>query len=328
MIQCLLISTPSGNSAPSSQLGNMMLIDQWRNDPNALLWVDITQHDDEAERQLLTDLGCHPLAIADTQRERHPPKIELFSDYLFFLYRGIHTAGPGLTFEHLQISLFIGDRILISRHDKPSTAIDTLFNSNSSKYLKRSPAHLAMRLFHTSCGLYLKELIDFESELESIEDEFQVQGNDQLMRQITQYRSRLIKLRRTFNYHVNIGQALASYIDDDDTNLVTDKEIHTINDLNERLDRLLSLSQMYYDICGDLVDGYLSVTSHQLNSTMRVLTVITAVFVPLSFLAGLYGMNFEYIPELKAQHGYFILLGVMLTIATTLIGLFKKKRWL
>lgn len=323
MIQCMLVT----NGRPAV-MGDLTLLSEWQNDPQSYLWIDISSHNAEQERALLTELGCHSLAISDALRDRHPPKIELFSNYLYLLYRGIYQTSPGLIFEHLQISLFIGDRILISRHDKPSTAIDTMFIADSAKYLKRSPTHLAMRLFHTSCGLYLKELIDFEAELEAIEDEFQNKGNDKLMRQITQFQSRLIKLRRTFNYHVNIGKSLAAYIDDEDTNLVNDKEVHTINDLNERLDRLLSLSQMYYDICGDLVDGYLSVTSHQLNATMRVLTVITAIFVPLSFLAGLYGMNFEYIPELKAHNGYFILLGVMLTIAVGLIGLFKKKNWL
>ena len=72
----------------------------------------------------------------------------------------------------------------------------------------------------------------------------------------------------------------------------------------------------------------MSVTSHQLNATMRVLTVITALFVPLTFLAGIYGMNFEYIPELKADNGYFILLGVMAVVSVVLLMVFKKKRWL
>jgi magnesium transporter len=72
---------------------------------------------------------------------------------------------------------------------------------------------------------------------------------------------------------------------------------------------------MHYDIAGDLIDGYLSISAHQLNVTMRVLTVITAIFVPLSFLAGLYGMNFDYIPELKVRMGYFVLLSVMVVIA-------------
>ena len=85
---------------------------------------------------------------------------------------------------------------------------------------------------------------------------------------------------------------------------------------------------VFYSICGDLIDGYISITSHQLNQTMRVLTVITAIFVPLGFLAGLYGMNFDHIPELHMKGGYFVLLAVMGTIAVGLLALFRKIRWL
>ena len=103
---------------------------------------------------------------------------------------------------------------------------------------------------------------------------------------------------------------------------------HVITDLHDRFERLHSLAQMFYELCGDLVDAYISITSHQLNSTMRVLTVITAIFVPLSFLAGLYGMNFDYIPELKIENGYFILLGVMGVLSAALIWMFRRMRWL
>jgi magnesium transporter len=323
MIKSLLIS-------PSSKtiVGGTELIEQWQNDEQTTLWLDLDNVDLVEEKALLKQLNCHPLAIEDAQRERHPPKIELFDDYIYLLYRGIVAKDDGLRFEHLQISLFIGHRILITRHPQSSLAINTLFNVSSEKYLKRGPAHMAIRLFHCSCGFYLKELFTFEAELEKIEDKFLYSGNDKMMRQITSYRSQLVKIRRTFNYHVSIGETLNTYVEDQDTSLIDSKESHNVTDLRERLDRLLSLSQMYYDICGDLINGYMSVTSHQLNATMRVLTVITALFVPLTFLAGIYGMNFEYIPELKAEHGYFILLGVMFVITVVLLVLFKKKRWL
>jgi len=308
--------------------GSSELINQWQENDDTTLWIDLDNVELEEEKRILTQFNCHPLAISDALRERHPPKIELFNDYIFMLYRGIIANDDGLRFAHLQISMFIGKRVLITRHPQSSLAIIELFSENSEKYLKRSPVHLALRLFHSSCGYYLKEMFSFEAELEKIEDDFQLSGNDKMMKQITSYRSQLVKIRRTFNYHVTMGERLKAYVDDEDTDLITDKEIHTVNDLRERLDRLLSLSQMYYDICGDLINGYMSVTSHQLNATMRVLTVITALFVPLTFLAGIYGMNFEYIPELKAANGYFILLGVMAVVSVALLIIFKKKRWL
>ena len=125
---------------------------------------------------------------------------------------------------------------------------------------------------------------------------------------------------------LNLSQTLIELQHQDEpSNISIDQPV--MQDLHERFERLQSLSRMYYEICGDLVDGYLSISSHKLNNTMRVLTLITAIFVPLSFLAGIYGMNFEVIPELHHPDGYFILLGVMACIALGLIGLFKWKRW-
>ena len=81
-------------------------------------------------------------------------------------------------------------------------------------------------------------------------------------------------------------------------------------------------------MAGDLIDGHISLTSHKLNETMRILTVVTTIFVPLGFLAGLYGMNFENIPELHHPNGYFILVGFMLFIAAALVMIFKRNKWL
>mgnify|MGYP000129672296 CR=1 FL=1 len=323
MIKCMLVS-------PSSpvKIGGEELKSEWEQDQSSLLWIDLDNTDKAVEKEVLTQFGCHPLAILDAQRDRHPPKVELFDDYIFLLYRGFSAKDDSLAFAHLQISMFIGKRVLITCHNESSLAINALFNESNSKHLLKSPIHLALKIFHSSCGYYLQQLFTFESKLEQVEDEFQRSGNDNMMREITTYRSQLVKIKRTFNYHVTIGNALNMYLEDEETSLITDKEIHTINDLMDRLDRLHSLSQMYYDICGDLINGYMSVTSHQLNSTMRILTVITALFVPLTFLAGIYGMNFEHIPELKFKYGYFTLLGVMCVISVVLIVLFKRKRWL
>jgi magnesium transporter len=323
MINCMLIS-------PSSpiKISNDELISEWEQNKNTTLWIDLDNVEKDKVKAVLIQFGCHSLAIMDAQRERHPPKVELFDDYIFLLYRGFVAKDDNLTFEHVQISMFIGHRVLITCHPQSSIAINGLFNVASEKHLSRSPINLALKIFHSSCGSYLQQLFECESHLESIEDEFQKSGNDKMMKEITAHRSQLVKIRRTFNYHVSVGDTLKTYLEDEETNLITVKELHMVNDLRERLDRLLSLSQMYYDICGDLINGYMSITSHQLNATMRVLTVITALFVPLTFLAGIYGMNFDNIPELKFKYGYYSLLGVMSIISIGLIVWFKKKRWL
>lgn len=322
MIKCMLLKADK-----TCVHGDEELINTWREHTDSYLWLDIDSHDKEQERLLLQQLGCHSLAITDAQRDRHPPKIELFNDYIFMLYRGIYQPKDDLLFEHLQISMFVGINILITSHAKDSMSIEHLFSAEGQKYLGKSPITLALRIFHYSCGIYLNKLFEFEEKLETLEDQFQLGGDDKMMQEITLYRSRLTKLKRTFSYHSNVGSELKVLVADD-TLIINQAELHTVIDVHERIERLLSLSQMHYDICSDLINGYLSITSHQLNATMRVLTVITAIFIPLGFLAGVYGMNFEHIPELKVTYGYYYLLGFMAFIATSLIILFKKKRWL
>ncbi len=315
------------NTDKSSRHGDESLIETWRQETNSVIWIDIDSHDKAQEGALLTSLGCHSLAISDAQRDRHPPKIELFNKYIFMIYRGIYQPKDDLLFEHLKINMFVGTNILITSHAKSSLSIEHLFSKEGQAYLAKSPITLALRLLHYSCGIYLQNLLEFEGKLESLEDQFQRGGDDKMMQEITLYKSRLTKLKRTFNYHSNIGSELKSLVSDE-TPIINQAELHTVIDVHERIERLLSLAQMHYDICSDLIDGYLSVSSHQLNETMRVLTVITAVFIPLGFLAGIYGMNFDYIPELKVEYGYFYLLGFMAFLATSLIIIFKKKRWL
>jgi magnesium transporter len=322
MIKCMLLKADK-----TCVYGGEELINTWREHTDSYLWLDIDSHDKEQERLILQQLGCHSLSITDAQRDRHPPKIELFNDYIFMLYRGIYQPKDDLLFEHLQISMFVGINILITTHAKDSMSIAHLFSAEGEKYLGKSPITLALRIFHYSCGIYLSKLFEFEEKLETLEDQFQLGGDDKMMQEITLYRSRLTKLKRTFSYHSNIGSELKILVTDD-TTIINQAELHTVIDVHERIERLLSLSKMHYDICSDLINGYLSVTSHQLNATMRVLTVITAIFIPLGFLAGVYGMNFEHIPELKVTYGYYYLLGFMAFIATSLIILFKKKRWL
>ncbi|MAS23829.1 MAG: metal transporter [Oceanospirillaceae bacterium] len=306
--------------------GGAELVARWKADSNARIWVDLCEQNDDAERALLEDMGCHALAVTDALRERHPPKIEDFDDHVFILYRGIKSFDDGLNHEGQNISFFIGERFLVTRHPHAAISIDRMMKDGAALQLKKSPAHLALRIMHTSAGIYLDTVLAFEERLVDLEDELMEQGNDELMKEVIGYKSRLVKLRRTFNYHQNITDELKT----GEYSLFPEGSAidHVVIDLHDRFERLHSLINMFYELCGDLVDGYISITSHQLNSTMRVLTVITAIFVPLSFLAGLYGMNFEYIPELKVQYGYFILLAVMFMLAGGLLWAFRRMRWL
>jgi magnesium transporter len=189
-----------------------------------------------------------------------------------------------------------------------------------------SPGLLASRIMRFSVGRYLEAILAFEPRLNELEDCMQDQPNDNVMRELIAYQSRLRKLKRVFSYHermiANLRADIPQQLIDEDGDIE-----HALQDLYERCERLHGLCTMYYDICGDLINGYLSLSSHQLNNTMRVLTVITAIFVPLTFIAGIYGMNFDNMPELHMHFGYFYTLGGMLLIAVG-FGWVAYKKWL
>lgn len=306
--------------------GGPELIERWRNDNGSYIWIDLLNEEPKIEKGFLLSMGCHPLAVEDVQRFRHPPKTETFENYTLILYRGLTEFNKDLTIQQMTIALFAGDRCLISCHPRNSLGINHYWENAQQENLLVSPGLLASRVMRFSVGRYLEAILEFEPSLNELEDAMLEKPNDEIMRELISYQSRLRKLKRIFSYHeklvTNLLKDIPQRLIDEDGDIE-----HALQDLFERCERLHGLCTMYYEICGDLINGYLSISSHQLNNTMRVLTVITAIFVPLTFIAGIYGMNFDNMPELHAPYGYFYTLGGMLIIAAG-FGIVAFKKWL
>ncbi|MCP5019932.1 MAG: magnesium transporter CorA family protein [Ketobacter sp.] len=307
--------------------GGRDLISQWQQQ-GGVIWVDISDEPDADEAKLLTSLGCHMLAVQDAQRQRHPPKFEDFEDNTFVLYRGFESFEKDVSIKHVQVSFFISKNCLITRRNGVSYGVESLWNASEDlpKFL-HSPAILFTRIVNQSLAQYTKRMLELEDVISQMEDEMLDSPTDSLMQRFVMYRSRLRKLNRVFGYHEKVFGAIIKestpVLDMSDATLY-----HPMQDVYDKCERLYSLTTLYYEQCGDLIDGYISLTSHQLNKTMQALTVITAIFVPLGLLSGIYGMNFENMPELHSQNGYYILLGVMATVAITLLIFFRRRRWL
>lgn len=304
--------------------GHQELIDQWRNADNAFIWIDLEGENFADEKAILQSLNCHRLAIEDVQRYRHPPKTETFDQHTLMLYRGLTEFKKNLTFKQMTIALFAGDRCLISCHPRTYKPIEHFWECAHKEHLLVSPGLLASRIMRLSVGNYLDSILEFEPLLNELEDAMQERPNDDIMREIIAFQSRLRKLRRIFSYHerlvTNLLKDIPQRLIDEDGDIE-----HALQDLFERCERLHSLCTMYYELCGDLINGYLSISSHQLNNTMRVLTQLTAVFAPLTLIVGIYGMNFDNMPELHFHYGYFYTLGMM-GIVALLFGIVAYKQ--
>ncbi|GAB5450179.1 MAG: magnesium/cobalt transporter CorA [Halioglobus sp.] len=320
MIKALLLST-----ANELQAGSTELVEQWRQS-GGKLWLDIQGEPVDSARELLLAMGCDELAIRDGSRVRHPPKVEHFDNHSFILFRGIASLDEGLNLQAQQLGIWVGEDHLITLHAGHSVSIQHMWEQAESSGQLDQPSALALTLLHYAGGRYLERLLDFEESLEQLEDGILQAQSESAMRELVEYRARLRKLRRIFSYHQRLTEDIwrngSPYLGQDD------EFQHLRRDVYDRCERLYSLCAMYYEMCGDLVEGYLSLSSHRLNNTMKVLTIITAIFVPLGFLAGLYGMNFQYMPELAWRYSYFVVLAVMALVATSMLLLFRRIRWL
>ena len=291
------------------------MIAAWREQESSVLWLDMEGELTAERQELLASLNCDRLAVSDCARTRHPPKVEEFDHDTFILFRGMTSLDDNLELQPMPVGMWVGKRILITSHPGTAVSVNHFWDS------------LALRILHYVGGRYLEKLMDFEDTLAGLEDALLTDQTDTVMKELVIYRSRLRKLLRIFNYH----EALAEHILHSGTvhlGAGKDKSHHVRRDLFDRCERLRTLCSMYYEICGDLVESHISITSHQLNQTMKILTIITAIFVPLSFVAGLYGMNFQHMPELQFRYGYFVVLGLMALLAVGMLTLFRRVRWL
>jgi|SRR5690554_19851 len=305
--------------------GNASLITQWQSE-GGTIWIDIENEDNATESRLLTELQCHPLAIQDAQRVSHPPKVEHFTNNSFILYRNMRSLNDDLDADMQNIAFFVGSNYLITVHKNSFSSTQEVEQHADFVRLMQTPAELMCMLLRLSANLQLERIVSFEENLSSIEELMTFQGSDSLLAEVTGYRTRLRKLKRLFDYQ---EKAFAQLLRDPKALPSHNKNVHhSLQDVYDKFERLVNLVSLYYDLCGDLSDAYLSLSSHQLNKTMQVLTVITAIFIPLTFIVGVYGMNFAFMPELQWQYGYYGVLLWMLAIAVGLLALFKHKKWL
>jgi magnesium transporter len=314
-------------SSNTLNCGGAQLLASWQRDSQQFLWLDLDGTHPESEKELLLNtFGIHPLAISDAQHERHPPKFEIFDDYTFVLLKGLRTLGDNLEYSTLQLAMFCAENFMITRHSFDSTSTNLVWDKcqhNPEHYMTGSGA-IMLAISRTVVDRYTSLILSLEPRLDALEDEMVEHPSDDMLAELIGYKGKLKKLRRVFTYHRSMFEDLQHIT----TPGIADELNHEINDVFEHQERTSSLTQLYYELASDLIDGYISLASHRLNQIMKLLTIITAIFVPITFIAGFYGMNFDYMPELRYHYGYFVATGVMVATVVMLMLFFKFKKWL
>ena len=323
MIRTMIYDRDSGRST----IGDEKLLNQSSRSPSEWIWIDFSDIESSQDANVLeTFFSFDPLTLSDAHRDMHPPKLEQFENYFFLLLKGLDSSTKTIDFRTIQVSFFVNDQLLVTARKERSLSIDNFWEKCEidNSILHQGPAHVVYHISRSLTDRYTGIITEMESRLDKLEDEMFEHPGDNLLEELVGYGKNLSKLKRIFIYHQNIFSRLATKTQP----FVPKHGRHEFNDVFEHTERLMTLSTLYKDLTDDLISGYISVTGHRLNQIVKILTIVTTIFLPLTLLVGIYGMNFEFIPELKIKYAYFFLLGFMLSISSFLLFLFRKLRWI
>lgn len=316
-------------------------------DQAPVTWTDLCNPSYEEEEQILAEIfQFHTLAIRDCRRERltpghgdHLPKVEDYGRYLFSIINPIEfMPGPiDQSFEKSQlttrqINVFLGESFIVTHHYEPSNAISGVISSCTKNMLnlKRGPDFV----YH----LILDDIVDdlspildgFDEYIDKLEDEIFAKSNGGTLAKLLNMKRQIFSLRRITSYQREMVQRLSR----GEFELITSGEIAYYRNVYDHLVRAADLAESYRDVLTGMLDAYLSMTSNRMNEIMKVLAIISTFFLPLTFVAGVYGMNFDpdtspyNMPELRWVFGYPFALGVMALMAIGMFVYFKRKKWL
>jgi magnesium transporter len=302
-------------------------------------WVEMNGLGDiEALRQLGAKYGLHPLALEDVLNVGQRPKLETYENHLFGVLQMIyHEQEDTICAE--QVSLFICDGLLISIQEDAETDVFEPVRQRiraGGGYIRKMGAdYLAYAMFDAIVDHCFPVLEKIGEALEEMEDDVFVKPNSKTVAQIHNFKRMLMQLRRFVWPERDVVSAMLH----SDSPLIRAETRVFLRDLYDHTVQIMDLIEAYREVSTSLFEMYLSSVGLRTNETMRVLTVISAIFIPLTFIVGLYGMNFQSttedgspaptnMPELHWKYGYLFVIGLMAVVAIGQIYFFKRKKWL
>lgn len=293
---------------------------------NKFTWLDLVNPTNEELQQIALDYGLHATSVEDCLDPIHQPKYERIGDIVFIILRVYDEKCQPETNSVFnmtrKIAIFYGEKILITVHRCEIGFINDLMEKWQAKanYTPLEQSTLLFDLIKRAIFSYAPALEQLEFSIEQFEDKiFSNDDTPAIIKEVHWFRARVSTIRRIFRQSYD---ALLK-VDDFD-----DKSLPIIYDIQERLERYISLTDALKEASNDILNTHLSLASHRTNSVIRILTLFSAFFLPLTFIVGVYGMNFEYMPELYWKYGYALVWLIMSGITVGIFLWFRKRRWL
>lgn len=284
-------------------------------------WIDFSAPTEEEISYLKDPLNFHPLSIEDCIHTLQRPKLDYYEDNDFFVVQSLNPS----TMEKEEVDLFLGSNYIVTFHEQSNPEIEGVWKrlAQSASPSTWDPSLVLYHVIDKIVDNYFPHVYRIEDLLNEIDENSAERSMEELLEVLFDTRHELLSLRHTITpmrdlvYRMINSHRL--------TGILSRKEYFA--DIHDHLLRLGEKVEASRELTTDIRDSYLSINSHETNRVMKVLTVITTIFMPLTFIAGIYGMNFENMPELKWHLGYFGALFAMFVIGMTMFAWFWKKGW-
>lgn len=297
--------------------------------PDKLLWLDVRNLTDTA---LIARVGeefhIHPLALEDVLNTQQRAKLEEFDNGLFFILSHLKIDSACLELESEQISIFAGQNFTVSFQEDPDDTFEAVRKricDGLGRIRKKGPDYLMYAMIDTIVDGYYTVLDSIETEVLEIEEQIYKEGVPQHVKEKI---FRLKRLLNEFKHRVlPLREAVARFYRAESAIIDPGNRLY-FRDLMDHVAQIQDSLDSEREMLSNMEAFYQAEAANRLNHVMRLLTVISTIFIPLTFIAGIYGMNFDNMPEIHAHYGYFILLGIMLLMTLAMLAWFRSKKWL
>jgi magnesium transporter len=291
-------------------------------------WYDVRGLNDT---QLVEQLGktytIHPLVLEDIPDIHQRPKFEEYERGLFVVIKALaaDTATAKLKTEH--VAIYFREGIVISFQETESDLFEAIrrrLQNKAGRIRARGADYLAYALMDVIVDNYYLIVDKYEDRIEQLEDRVMLEQSSMNKGQIHELRKELGSIRKQI---FPLREAIAKF-SRTESEIVQPNTLVFIRDLYDHVVHLMDMIESFRELLNHVYELFLSEVSFRMNQVMQVLTIVSTIFIPMGFLAGVYGMNFEYIPELKQPNGYFVFWGVIVLIFMGSIFYFRRKKWL
>ena len=303
-------------------------ISQALTDEKGLLWVNMEKPTAEEEALLSEAFHFHHLAIEDCiSQAHHPPKIDDYRDYLFIITHGINYDAPRDQLETSELRMFLGKNYVVTVHWALLRGVDSIRKRchEDASLLERGSDFLAYAILDAQVDEFMPVLDQLSDRIDEIEEEVLQNPTQKTSARLLSFKRNVLTLRRIAAPQLEVINRLSRK----EFPIIIETMLIYFRDIYDHLSRVESLTESLINLGEGVFNTYLATISNRQNEVMKVLSVVVSIFLPLTLLAGIYGMNFHNMPELQWQYGYYAVWGVMVVAGIGLFTYFKRKRkWL